>query len=107
MLQTIPSSSTLRAIWGFTPDNIWCVGDDNNILHWDGAAWTQVASPLPSSFSYNAVFGCFPWEVMAGGYEVGSYARIAGWDGVSWTQRWVSPTETDRIYGLKGVALNP
>jgi hypothetical protein len=107
VLQTIPASETLRAIWGFSPTDIWCVGDSNMILHWDGANWTQIASPLASTFNYEGVFGCYPWEVMACGYEVGSFARIAGWDGVSWTNRWTSTTETDRLYGIKGVALNP
>lgn len=106
-LQTIPVSETLRAIWGFSDQDIWCVGDSNMILHWDGLAWTQIASPLASTFNYRAVYGCWPWEVMAGGWEDQAVARIAGWDGVTWTARYASPTADDKIYGLKGTVVNP
>lgn len=104
--QVIPVSQTLRAIWGFSPTDIWCVGDANNILHWDGAAWTQITSPLAGTFNYTGVFGCYPWEVMACGWEAGAVGRIAGWDGVSWTARHAANVD-DRFYGIKGVALNP
>jgi hypothetical protein len=107
VLQTIPASETLRAIWGFSPTNIWCVGDSNNILHWDGVTWSTVVSPLNPTFNYTCVFGCYPWEVKAGGWENGGLARIAGWDGVSWTAEWASSTEGDYIFGLKGTAVNP
>jgi hypothetical protein len=67
---------------------------DTLILRWNGAAWTQVQSPSPSSVSYNelhgvsAVSGSDAWAV--GFYDVneigGSRTLILHWNGTAWTQ---------------------
>ena len=45
---------------------------DTLILHWNGSAWSQVASPSPSSFGYNFLYGV---SAVSGGdaWAVGYY----------------------------------
>jgi uncharacterized membrane protein len=38
------ASATLRSVFGFGPDDVWAVGDDGVIVHYDGSAWSTVAS---------------------------------------------------------------
>ncbi len=67
---------------------------DTLILHWNGSAWSQVASPSPSSFGYNFLYGVSAvsgGDAWAVGYykdnTVGSYdTLILHWNGGAWTQ---------------------
>ena len=43
------SSGWVTDIWGAASDDIWAVGYHGLVLHWDGAAWTQVAVPQPDA----------------------------------------------------------
>jgi hypothetical protein len=36
----------LHAVHGETDDDVWVVGEDATILHWDGSAWTQIGEDL-------------------------------------------------------------
>jgi hypothetical protein len=38
-----PGSFGLNAVWAFAPDDVWAGGE--LMLHFDGAAFTQVATP--------------------------------------------------------------
>jgi hypothetical protein len=77
--------------------NVWAVGfsstptaDQTLILHWDGAAWTQVPSPSPGSssdlFGVGATSPANAWAVgstLQGGVD---QTLILRWDGAAWTQ---------------------
>lgn len=41
--------SSIASIWGTDASNIWAVGGNGLILHWDGKAWTQRQSGTPKS----------------------------------------------------------
>ena len=100
----------LQGVSGLSPHDAWAVGysctsncgmgaaevDRTQILHWDGAAWSQVASPNPDrNGRLNAVTALSPSDIWA----VGSYcaahcgtdsavihALILHWNGAAWTQ---------------------
>ncbi len=73
----------LEAIWGSGPDDIWAVGD-STMLHWNGSAWSSVATPLNdgTSHHWNAVWGSGANDVWAvGGYQ----GIILHWNGGAWS----------------------
>jgi hypothetical protein len=99
-----PSSTTneLAAVSAVSATDVWAVGNfvddksgatDTLILRWDGTAWSQVASPNPSS-TYNTLWGVSAvsktdaWAV--GDYSddaSGSYETVLlHWDGASWSR---------------------
>jgi hypothetical protein len=114
----VASASTCVSLTGFQPPNpgtsrnhlssvavlsscnAWAVGSYSNgtadrtlILHWNGTAWTKVASPNPGgSANHNiltsvaAVSGSNAWAV--GFYNNGTTNRtlILNWNGSAWTQ---------------------
>lgn len=45
-LQAVPSNRQLNGIWAITPTNVWAVGDNGTIIHYDGTAWTPVLPPV-------------------------------------------------------------
>jgi hypothetical protein len=68
-----PVTAGLRGIYGFSPDDVWAVGDDATVVHYDGKVWSKVATPLdgvnvkPRLFS---VWGSSPKDVWIGGNGV-------------------------------------
>ena len=40
---------TLYKVWGAAADDVWICGQGGYLAHWDGAAWTSVASGTPAS----------------------------------------------------------
>ena len=75
----------MNAVTGFGADNVWAVGDEGTILHWDGERLTRPNSGTSSNLV--AVFGCAPNDVWAiGTAEDNSQPAIAvHYDGGSWT----------------------
>jgi Carboxypeptidase regulatory-like domain len=88
------TNSTLRGVWGSASDDVWAVGtcslvpgtvrdcesqsSDAVIMHWDGHAWSRVASGTRAWL--NAVWGRAPDDVWA----VGTSGEILRWNGLSW-----------------------
>jgi hypothetical protein len=100
-----PSSvlSELRAVDAVSPSDAWAVGsagflDGHSetartvVLHWDGASWSQVPSPNPSSVDNepSGVSATSSDDAWAVGYEQradGIDATLTlHWDGASWSQ---------------------
>jgi len=87
-------SNYLQSVAVLSPCNAWAVGDyapaQTLIVHWDGAAWTQVPSPNPGTEAgLRAVAPVSPSNMWAvGEYSDGTTLRtlIVHWDGVAWTQ---------------------
>ncbi|HUS32101.1 MAG TPA: DUF4215 domain-containing protein [Kofleriaceae bacterium] len=79
----------LRAVWGASPANVFFVGDNGTILHFDGSHVTAMAAPQPP-IDYYAVAGSGPTNVIAAGSE-----RIDRFDGTSWSTLHVT---TDTVW---------
>lgn len=41
-MNPLPQGNTLRAIWGSAANDVWAVGDNGTILHYDGMTWINV-----------------------------------------------------------------
>lgn len=68
-----PASTTLRGVFGFATDDVWAVGDESTVLHWDGSAWTKLATPfdaLPDKPRLISVWGSAKDDVWIGGNGV-------------------------------------
>jgi hypothetical protein len=73
---TCTATSSVNDLWG-TGNDIFAVGNDDNVMHWNGSSWTTttVAPQL------EAVYGWAPNDVVA----VASTGALYHYDGTSWT----------------------
>jgi hypothetical protein len=110
----------LIGVAAVTASNAWAVGDfvnngsgadDTLILHWNGSAWSRVASPNPSSTVnlLNGIRAVSATNIWAVGYftDDGTGADrtlILHWNGSKWSQA-ASPnpsSSTNRLYAVNG-----
>lgn len=61
--------------------DVWLVGDDFVVEHWDGARLSRVALPMGGEGAFHDVSGTGPDDVWA----VGTGAAIVHYDGRDWT----------------------
>jgi hypothetical protein len=74
-----PWGDTVAGVWGAAPNDVWAVGGAGVLFHWDGTAWSRVASPTTTNLY--AVWGAAPNDVWA----VGDHGTVLHYDGSSWT----------------------
>ncbi len=72
VFESVPSpvKTTLRAVFGFSDDDVWAVGDAATVIHWDGTTWTKLATPFDSASvkpKLLSVWGSGPSDVWIGG----------------------------------------
>ena len=65
-------------VWGFSADDVWVVGQEGRIQHWDGAAWTDV--PSGTTRGLGKIWGFAPNDI----WVVGSSGTILHWQGSNW-----------------------
>lgn len=91
------SIAALFKVWGAAPDDVWAVGDNGVILHYDGSAWSQVPSDTVRDLI--SLWGTGPDDIVAvGGRDIGAIARFDG-------ERW-SAQDVGMLPGLNGVWMN-
>jgi hypothetical protein len=100
-----PSPGTYDQLWAVTAtsaSNAWAVGMSQNtketpelhtlILHWNGKAWSQVASPTPAGlgvelYGVKATSATSAWAVgYSAVYSEGWKTLILHWNGKAWAQ---------------------
>ena len=47
----LPQGNPLWSVWGSASTDVWAVGLGGTILHWDGSAWSPVASGTVNSLT--------------------------------------------------------
>lgn len=92
-----PYDNTLYAVLAVAPDDVWAAGwyyDPSHfgralLLHWNGSQWTQVATPVNSTFdAAQALSATGPQDVWAAGRTLQSGKYVAyslHWDGAQWS----------------------
>ncbi|MFO0579914.1 MAG: hypothetical protein U1A78_38575 [Polyangia bacterium] len=76
----LPSiASTLYRTWGAAAKDVWAVGSFGTLLHYDGAAWAQVASGTMATLT--ELHGSGASDVWAGGTS----GTVLHYDGTAWT----------------------
>lgn len=84
----------LFKVWGTGPDDVYAVGHRGLVLHWDGAAWTEVF--VGASDDLVSLWGTgLDHIVIVGGRSNGT---VSFWDGETWETRILGP-----VPGLNGV----
>jgi hypothetical protein len=125
--QDVSDYNTLRGVAGISPTDVWAVGEysfegaGRHIIgytlveHWDGSAWSIVASPTNGNYStLTAVSALAANDVWAVGYSdtSGIYLNlqpiIEHWDGTSWS---LVPnpdlgTNFNFLYGVAAISAN-
>lgn len=86
---------TLCSIWAHTRDDKWFVGEHGLIVHWDGADWARIDSPVDDKILFH-VWGTGPKDV----WVVGEGGTVLHWDG-SECVRCESGTE-DHLFCVHG-----
>jgi hypothetical protein len=87
-------TADLPGVWGTAANDVWITGYGGTILHWDGAAWTRVASPTTAFLSLP--WGSGPNDI----WVVGTGGAIIHWDGAAWST--VPSGTTEPLFGVWG-----
>jgi hypothetical protein len=84
----VPSGTTeqLTDVWGSSASDIWAVGFNGSIVHYDGSHWARVLDGV--SYAFTGVWGSGPSDVWAVGYRSLSNTApvIFHYDGRAWVQ---------------------
>ena len=86
----------LRAIWGSSNTDIYAVGDNGVILHYDGSSWSQIEIPGDLEMRLYDVWGSSLDNV----YAVGQYGTIIHYNGIEWS---INPPAEGINYGANSV----
>jgi hypothetical protein len=68
----------LNRLWGAAPDDVWAVGDEGVIVHFNGVAWRRV--PSPTTANLHSIAGRGPGDALA----VGAKHTILRLRGTTW-----------------------
>jgi len=74
----------LLGVWGFSNSDVFAVGANGTIIHWDGVAWSAQTSG--TSEWLRAIWGSHGNRVYAVGGTFSSNYLILIYDGISWSQ---------------------
>jgi len=77
---TSATSEELKGVWGISGSDVFAVGLNGTILHYDGNDWTEMISS--TSAHLLGVWGISGSDVFA----VGRYGTILHYDGSTWTE---------------------
>ncbi len=78
-LETSVTPSGLTGIWGADANNIWAVGLNGTIIHWNGTTWRLQTSGTNERL--DSVWGSDARNIWA----VGGNGTILKWDGTTWS----------------------
>jgi hypothetical protein len=75
------TSNELTATWANNSNDVWAVGLNNTIVHYNGSGWAQPITGLQFA-SYTSVHGTVSTDV----WVVGGLGSTAHWNGSRWTR---------------------
>ncbi len=79
---TSNTDKTLRAIWGSSVTDVYAVGDQATMIHFDGTSWSKVTLPsLPAGTNLTSIWGSSASRIFA----VGAPAQVLQYNGSSWS----------------------
>jgi len=87
---------TLRGLHAVSPTNIFAVGDDGVVVHYDGTSWTEMESATTEDLY--SVWAASSTDVFA----VGASGTVVYYNGSFWTP--VRSDETTPVFDVWGVA---
>lgn len=96
--------ANLQAVWGSSLTDVYAVGEEGTIVHYDGVKWTPVAAPTtPAPASYEDVWGAGGQVFAVGNTQTGT-GRIDRLDGASFSimNTFASGTYVSTVHGQSG-----
>lgn len=79
-----PRQAVLWWVHALGPDDVWIVGEQGVILHWDGAALDEVPSGLAPEVKLFGVWGVSHDDLWAVGGVPDQSSTVLRWDGTAW-----------------------
>ncbi len=99
-----PTAANLSDVWGSTWNDVWAVGENGVILHYDGAAWSLAdTSAIPEQQTLFGIGGRSASDVVA----VGAEAQVLVFDGMGWLPSPVSAPGPGPLPALRAVCVSP
>ncbi|MBF0508317.1 MAG: hypothetical protein HQK57_05250 [Deltaproteobacteria bacterium] len=77
-----PTSKILRSVWGNSGTDVFAVGDDGVILHYDGSGWGISSRVL---YQFAGVWGTSGTNVLTVGTLLSSSGVVQRYDGSTWS----------------------
>lgn len=87
------TSSALYGVWGSSASDIWAVGESGTSLHWNGTAWSSVATSRTNRL--RGVWGTGSADVWA----VGEDGLVLRWNGSAWSGGSLGTSEFSSVWG--------
>ncbi|XXX71718.1 hypothetical protein WMF30_29140 [Sorangium sp. So ce134] len=103
----LPQGNGLNGIWGTATDDIYAVGLDGTIVHYDGSAWSRMNSG--TSNPLHGVWGTDSNNIYAVGgvYSTSAGATLLRFDGSSWSPvNLPASPAPNTLYAVWGTAAN-
>lgn len=75
-------TSDLRAIWGSSKNDVFAVGFNGTILHYDGSNWSEMGMTSLDAYYLHGIWGSNNYDV----YAMGSSGTILHYDGSYWSK---------------------
>ncbi len=72
----------LRSVWGSSPDDVWAVGSQGTIIHWNGSEWKKVQSP--TQMYLIDIWGNAPDNIYAVGATLTNQYELLHYNGIGW-----------------------
>jgi hypothetical protein len=94
----------LFGVWGGSPSDLWVVGNIDSVFHYNGTAWSNVASITPTIFG---MWGNTASDIWAVGYSPAPPAPVGTifhYDGATWSG--VSPGTAQGLSGVWGTSAS-
>jgi len=89
------TTNNLNGLWGSSGSDVFAVGDNGTILHYDGTAWSAMTSLTTNNL--NAI-----WGISANfAFAVGAHGTILQYDGLNWLT--VPSTTTNNLNAVWGL----
>jgi len=101
-VSAVPTDESLWAIHAVDSNNIFVVGNNGRIVHYNGTDWNIMASN--STALLLSVWARSPTDVYAGGRVFNGARVILHYDGTSWTEMATTPDML--TYGLSSAGAN-
>lgn len=104
------TSKNLRAVAGVREDDVFCVGDEGQILHWNGASLSVIESPTKTDL-VSVSFGPqgIGWAVGKNGvilrYTNGAWRSVASGVNVDLNGVWAGKNDTAWAVGNNGLII--
>ncbi|MFC1591428.1 DUF4372 domain-containing protein [Thermodesulfobacteriota bacterium] len=85
-ISPLPTGYDLNSVWGTSDSNVYAVGDEGTILHYDGSSWSSVESP--TDYDLNAIAGNSASDI----YAVGERGIVLHFNGEYWSTNTLGST---------------